>query len=252
MGQVLRHLIEAADDLQLVGGIEREASRGDAASRLGYPEIVTAETARPLLEQCDVVLDFSTPTGLRALLEHAAASLAGRALVVGTTGLGEAESKLLTAAAEQAPVVVAANFSVGVNLLLQLVELAARVLPGDRFDLEIVETHHRNKADSPSGTALALAGAGAAGRGSRLAEVRRDGRSGETGTRPVGEIGLHSVRGGAVVGEHQVQFLGESESLTLTHSASDRRLFAAGALLAARWAVGRDPGRYGMSDVLGL
>jgi len=252
MGQALRELIEPADDLELAGGIDREASTGEAAARLGCPRIFTPETAGPLLAVSDVVLDFSTPTGLRALLEHGSPALAGRALVVGTTGLGDADEALLGEAATHSPVVVAPNFSVGINLLLQLVETAARVLRADRFDVEVVEAHHRNKVDAPSGTALALARAVAAGRGSRVEELLRLGRSGETGRRPTGEIGLHAVRGGAVVGEHRVQFLGDTERLELVHEAADRRLFAEGALLAARWANGRAPGRYRMSDVLGL
>lgn len=149
-------------------------------------------------------------------------------------------------------VLQAANFSIGVNLLLRLAEEAARTLPAEGYDVEIVETHHRRKADAPSGTALALGRAVAAGREARLEELRRDGRSGVTGERAVGEIGMHALRGGDVVGEHQVLFIGARERIELTHAAGDRALFADGALLAARWIAGKQPGRYQMREVLGL
>lgn len=252
MGQVLRQLIADEPDLQLVGGIDRESLDGEAAAQLGCARVYTAEQAAPLITESDVIIDFSSPVALRALLAHDPGTLAGRALVVGTTGLTDADHALLDDAATRAPVVTAANFSVGVNLLLQLVESAARVLAEDRFDAEIVETHHRRKVDAPSGTALALARAVAHGRAVELATVRRDGRSGEVGARPTGEIGMHAVRGGSVVGEHRVHFFGEAERIELAHVATDRRLFAEGALLAARWAAGRTAGRYDMSDVLGF
>jgi 4-hydroxy-tetrahydrodipicolinate reductase len=206
-------------------------------------------TAGALVAESDVVIDFSSPAALRELLVTAGSSLAGRALVVGTTGLGEREQALLEEVSLHSPVVVAANYSIGVNLLLQLVQAAARVLSEERFDIEVVEAHHRRKVDAPSGTALARCGCAA--RAALLETVRRDGRW-QVGARPAGEIGIHSVRGGGVVGEHRVHFLGESERLELTHIASDRGLFAEGALLAARWAAGRAPGRYRMSDVLGF
>jgi 4-hydroxy-tetrahydrodipicolinate reductase len=252
MGQALRRLVEDADDLRLVGGIEREPRRGEAAARLGCEAVVTAEDAGELISASDAVLDFSSPAALRQLLERSAEQLAGRALIVGTTGLAAREQELVAEAAHRSPVIVSANFSIGLNLLLELVQQAARVLAADRFDSEIVELHHRRKADAPSGTALALAAAIAAARKAPLETVRRDGRSGEIGPRPTGEIGLHALRGGAVVGEHRVHFLGTAERLELAHVATDRALFAEGALLAARWAAGRPPGRYELREVLGL
>jgi 4-hydroxy-tetrahydrodipicolinate reductase len=252
MGQALRRLIESSDDLQLTAGIDREARAGEGAARLGCLEVVVPGDAGRVLREADALVDFSAPAALRELLEADPGALAGRALVVGTTGLGEAEEALLAAVATSSPVVVAANFSVGVNLLLQLVQAAARVLTEERFDVEIVEAHHRRKVDAPSGTALALAEAAASARAAPLETVRRDGRSGQVGPRPAGEIGLHAVRGGAIVGEHRVHFIGDAERLELAHIASDRALFAEGALLAARWAAGRAPGRYRMSDVLGF
>lgn len=252
MGQTLRRLIEQAEDLQLSGGIDREPVSGEAARALGCERILAAAGAAPVILESDVVIDFSAPAALRALLEHGASALAGKALIVGTTGLGPEDEARLDALAQAACVVSAANFSVGVNLLLGLAEQAARVLGDERFDVEIVEAHHRRKVDAPSGTALALANAVARGRAVSLDEVRRDGRSGETGARPTGEIGLHALRGGGVVGEHRVLFLGESERIELVHAAADRSLFAEGALVAARWASGRRAGRYAMTDVLGF
>jgi 4-hydroxy-tetrahydrodipicolinate reductase len=148
-------------------------------------------------------------------------------------------------------VLTAANFSVGVNVLLSLVATAAAAL-GPEYEVEIVEAHHRRKEDAPSGTALALGRAVAGARGVELDAVRRDGRSGRPGARPAGEIGFHALRGGSIVGEHQVWLIGEMDRLELVHRAADRALFAEGALRAAAWLAGRAPGRYSMRDVLGL
>jgi 4-hydroxy-tetrahydrodipicolinate reductase len=245
MGRSIAALVEQAPDLELVGGIGRIAS--DPAGRAA---IVAVGDAGDLLRRTDVVIDFSAPALLRSLLESHAEGLSGRALVVGTTGLGEEEERLLAGRAESGAVLTAANFSVGVNVLLSLVRQAAAALPG--FDVEIVEAHHRRKEDAPSGTALALGEAVAAGRGVQLERVRRDGRSGRPGRRTDEEIGFHALRGGEVVGEHEVLFLGEMERVEIAHRASDRALFAAGALRAARWIAGRAPGRYTMADVLGF
>jgi len=246
MGSILGALVREAEGAELVGGI---APAGEAD---GYPRVEPVGSCAPLLEDCDVVIDFSAPEQLRGLVETHAETLAGRALVVGTTGMGAAEHERLDGLAERAAVLVAANFSVGVNLLLGLAERAARALPGDRFDVEIVEAHHRRKADAPSGTALALGKAVARGREVALEEVRRDGRTGGTGERPRGEIAFHALRGGDIVGEHRVHLIGASERIELAHAASDRAVFAEGALHAALWLAGRDPGHYTMADVLGL
>ena len=181
-----------------------------------------------------------------------AADLAGKALVVGTTGVDAEVRRLLDEAARASAVLVAANFSVGVNLLLGLAEAAARVLPAELYDVEIVEAHHRRKVDAPSGTALALGEMIARGRRISLEAVRRDGRSGHTETRNAGEIGFHSLRGGDIVGEHHVHFIGMRERIELAHSAQDRAVFAEGALHAAQWLVAKPPGQYGMLDMLGL
>ncbi len=194
----------------------------------------------------DVVIDFSLPAGLAALLDV----LDGPALVTGTTGLGPELEARRDAYAERAPVLAAANFSTGVSLLLSLVRTAAAALP--HADLEVVEMHHRHKRDAPSGTALALAGAAAAARGVDIAGVVTHGRDGNSEPRPIGQIGIHALRGGDVVGEHTVWLALDGERLQLGHAASDRTTFARGAVRAAAWVAGRAPGRYSMGDVLGL
>jgi 4-hydroxy-tetrahydrodipicolinate reductase len=248
MGSTLARLIADDPSLRLVGGIDREQPPSPPA---GYPELRTVEGAGELLGQADALIDFSAPAFLRRILTDQAEALRGRAVVVGTTGLEAGDERLLADVARHAPVLTAANFSVGVNLLLALVEQAARAL-GEEYDVEIVEAHHRRKEDAPSGTALALGEAVAAGREVRLQDVRRDGRSGRPGARPPGEVGFHAVRGGGLVGEHDVLFLGELDRLELVHRAADRSLFASGALRAARWLAGRPAGWYTMRDVLGL
>jgi 4-hydroxy-tetrahydrodipicolinate reductase len=178
-------------------------------------------------------------------------TLAGKALVVGTTGLGDGERGMMETAARRTAVLQAANFSVGVNLLVALAERAAQVL-GDDYDVEIVEAHHRRKVDAPSGTALALGEAVARGRGVELEDVRIDGRSGRPGERPRGQVAFHALRGGDIVGEHRVMLIGERERIELAHVAQDRALFAEGALRAAKWIAGKPAGSYTMKDVLGL
>lgn len=198
----------------------------------------------------DVVIDF-TPAG--ATIDHAAALAdAGTAWVIGTTGLdAEAEAAILAAAA-RIPIVQAANFSPGVNLMLVLARRLAAQLASSEYDAEIVETHHRAKRDAPSGTALAIGRAVAAGRGQALGDVAILGRQGETGPRAPGAIGFASLRAGAIVGEHTLSFTSESEQITIGDRVFDRRVFAEGALRAARWVHGRAPGLYDMEDVLEL
>lgn len=248
MGSQLGRLARDADDLEVVGGIAPDGEPKDSP----YPGILPAEAAGELLARCDVLVDFSAPEHLRGILEAHGAALAGRGIVIGTTGLDEATRAAVDATARRSAVLVAANFSVGVNVLLELARRAARALDAAEFDVEITEAHHRHKADAPSGTALALGRAVAEGRGTSLDDARRDGRSGHSGERPRGEIGFHALRGGEIVGEHEVAFIGASERITLGHIASDRVLFAEGALRAARWIAGRQAGSYTMADVLGL
>lgn len=248
MGAQLGRLVRDAPDLELVGGIAPDAVPKDST----YPGVVPAAAAGELLGRCDVLVDFSAPAHLRTILEAHGGVLAGRGLVIGTTGLDEETRRALDAIGRSAAVLVAANFSIGVNVLLALARRAAAALDAARFDVEITEAHHRHKADAPSGTALALGRAVAEGRGVTLDDVRRDGRSGVSGERPRGEIGFHALRGGDIVGEHEVAFIGAHERILLGHVASDRALFAEGALSAARWIAGKPAGSYTMADVLGL
>lgn len=247
MGSTLARLIADEAGLALIGGLDRETHE----PAQGYPELRSISEAADLLQDADVVIDFSAPEFLRQLLIEQQAALAGCALVVGTTGLGPDETRLLDRAGQESAVLTAANFSVGVNVLLALVARATQAL-GEGYDVEIVEAHHRRKEDAPSGTALALAEAVAVARAVELDSVRTDGRSGRPGARPAGEIGVHAIRGGSLAGEHNVIFLGERDRIELVHRATDRALFAAGALRAAAWLAGRPAGRYRMRDVLGL
>lgn len=248
MGSTLARLIGEESSLTLLGGLDREEQ---SSAVDGFPRVTPISEASALLAQAKAVIDFSAPEFLRRLLTEQSEALAGRALVVGTTGLGAEEEELLEVASHRSPVLTAANFSVGVNVLLALVAQATRAL-GNGYDVEIVESHHRKKEDAPSGTALALGRAIAAARETDLESVRRDGRSGRPGARPTGEIGFHALRGGAIVGDHNVMFIGEMDRIELVHRAADRSLFAAGALRATLWLAGRPAGRYSMNDVLGL
>ncbi len=248
MGQTLSRMIRDDDALHLVGGIGKMP---EPACEIGCPVVDTPETAGAWIRDADVVIDFSAPELLRRIVEMHGDTLAGKALVVGTTGLGDGDRTMLERVAERTAVLQAANFSVGVNLLVALAERAASVL-GDDYDVEIVETHHRRKVDAPSGTALALGEAVARGRGVALGDVRVDGRSGRPGERPRGQVGFHALRGGDVVGEHRVMLIGDRERIELAHLAQDRALFAEGALRAARWIASKPAGTYTMNDVLGL
>lgn len=205
----------------------------------------------PDLKVCDVVIDFTNPEGSLALAERCAAD--GRpALVIGSTGFSPEQRAGVERAAERLPIVLSGNFSLGVNVLVGLVRQAARVLGPEAWDIEVLEAHHRRKVDAPSGTALMLGEAAAAGRGQTLEAVRSALRDGITGPRQAGSIGFSALRAGGIVGEHQVLFASEDEILTLSHSARDRSLFARGAVQAARWVRDKGPGLYDMQDVLGF
>jgi 4-hydroxy-tetrahydrodipicolinate reductase len=248
MGQTLARMIADDPALALVGGIGHGGGSGSGAVN---PLAETPADAAAWIGGADVLVDFSSPELLRGILDAHGDALAGRALVVGTTGLEAADQARLKELSGRMAVLQAANFSVGVNLLLALAEQASRAL-GEDYDVEIVETHHRRKLDAPSGTALALGQAVARGRGVSLDQVRVDGRSGTPGARPRGEVGFHALRGGDVVGEHRVMWIGDRERIELAHLAQDRALFAEGALRAARWMAGRKAGSYSMREVLGL
>jgi 4-hydroxy-tetrahydrodipicolinate reductase len=230
MGQALVAAIEAAGQ-DHAGGIDQG---GDPLA---------------LAQLCDVLVDFSSPHALEANLD--AAMVAGIPIVVGTTGLEERHHWLCDAAAEKIAVLQTGNTSLGVTLLAHLVREAAARL-GDCWDIEIVETHHRRKLDAPSGTALLLGEAAAAGRGIALAANSERGRDGITGAREAGAIGFASLRGGSVAGDHTVHFLADDERIGLSHLAENRSIFAKGAVRAAQWLVGKGARRYRMPEVLGL
>lgn len=254
MGRALIQAIHANPQTVLCGAIEREGSLAlgqDAGFLAGIGECGVKVSDDPLhvIAAADGLLDFTTP---QASVEFAGLAAQARIVhVIGTTGCGPEEEARFEAAARHATIIKSGNMSLGVNLLAVLAEQAARAL-GDDFDIEIVEMHHRHKVDAPSGTALLLGAAAAAGRDvdPQAAAVR--GRDGHTGPRREGAIGYAALRGGSVVGEHSVIFAGPGERITLTHQAEDRSLFARGAVTAALWAHGRKPGLYSMLDVLGL
>ena len=254
MGRLLLRAAHEREGARIAGGSVRPGSAmagrdlGEIAA-IGPLGIAAVADAAALFAASDAVVDFTTPQA--ALIHARLAGESGRALVVGSSGLGEEHRAALAAAGARAPIVVGANMSLGVNLLLGVTRQVAAAL-GEEFDIEIVEMHHRHKVDAPSGTALALAEAAAAGRGVDLAEAAERGRDGVTGARRAGAIGLAALRGGDVAGEHQVIFAGAGERIELGHRAGERAIFARGALAAALWLRKRPPGLYGMADVLGL
>ena len=229
MGQLLTREVAAAG-LTLAGG----SARGDD------PAVLFAAS--------DVVIDFTHAHA--APIHAAAAAQAGKPLILGSSGLSAAEEAAVTGAARKVPIVYAANFAPGVNLMFAIAERMAAALPAEEYDAEIVEMHHRQKVDAPSGTAVALGRAVARGRGTAL--EMESGRDGHTGPRRTGAIGFAALRGGQVVGEHTLIFAAGSEHITLGHRSFDRGAYAVGAVRAARWAAGRPAGLYDMKDVLGM
>jgi 4-hydroxy-tetrahydrodipicolinate reductase len=254
MGIALLRQIDATEACEIAGGCERPGhpalgrDLGEVAG-LSALRLAVGDKAEAVFEAADVVLDFTAPA---ASVAHAGiAAATGRGLVIGTTGLEAAQDRAIEKAAAKAPIFRAANMSVGVNLLLHLVEQVAARLDPD-FDIEIVEMHHRHKVDAPSGTALALGRAAARGRGVEHDAVALRGRDGITGARPRGGIGYAVLRGGNVVGDHAVVFAADNERIELGHRAADRAIFARGAVRAAQWLAGKPAGLYGMSDMLGF
>jgi 4-hydroxy-tetrahydrodipicolinate reductase len=254
MGRMLIAEIAATQGCTVAGGSEAPGSGwvnqdiGELAG-LGRIGIPVGETVDKLLRDSDVVLEFTSPS---ATAEHAAqAAKLGKPMVIGTTGLSPEQGDVVREAAATVPIVWAPNMSLGVNVLLSVVEEVARRL-GPDWDIEILEMHHRGKVDAPSGTALALGQAAAAGRAVVLDEVEQRARDGITGPRRPGDIGFAALRGGDVTGDHHVIFAGAGERLELTHRATTRAIYAKGAVRAARWVVGRPAGLYGLKEVLGL
>ncbi|MBS0297516.1 MAG: 4-hydroxy-tetrahydrodipicolinate reductase [Proteobacteria bacterium] len=220
--------------------------RADAFAALRFER---GET--PDFSVCDVIIDFTTPEASVELAERCAAR-GGPALVIGSTGFTPEQCAAVEAASAKVAVVLSGNYSLGVNILVGLVEQAARKLKAEAWDVEVFEAHHRRKVDAPSGTALMLGDAAARGRGTELDAVRTPAREGITGARETGSIGFSALRAGGIVGEHAVVFASEDEVLTLSHSARDRSLFARGAVEAALWVARKPPGVYDMQDVLGF
>jgi 4-hydroxy-tetrahydrodipicolinate reductase len=254
MGQTLVRLIAASDRMRLVGCVERDGHAWvgrDIGAAMGGADlgVTVTDDALEAFAKAQAVIDFTSP---EASLGFAALAAQARAVhVIGTTGFTDAQIARLEPASRHAVIIRAGNMSLGVNLLVQLTRKVAEALDAD-FDIEIVEAHHRMKVDAPSGTALMLGEAAAEGRGVTLADVSDRGRDGITGARKRGDIGFSAIRGGDIVGEHDVIFAAEGERIILRHVATDRAIFARGALKAALWGQDKRPGQYSMMDVLGI
>src|SRR6185437_12301860 len=254
MGRALTRVISETQDVVLAGALEAPGSEllgKDAGVLAGLPEngVKLSADLWALSKDADGILDFTVPAA--TIANVAIAAQRGIVHVIGTTGLSASDNAVIKSVTKRAVVVQSGNMSLGVNLLAALVKQVARSLD-DSFDIEILEMHHKAKVDAPSGTALMLGQAAAAGRGIALEDHSARGRDGLTGARNTGDIGFASLRGGSAAGDHSVIFAGPSERLVLSHHAEDRMIFAHGALKAALWARGRKPGLYTMADVLGL
>ncbi len=254
MGRMLTQVVLASDKARLVGAVEREGhdwigqdlGRAMGGADLG---VTVTDDALEAFARAQAVLDFTVPA---ASVGFAALAAQARLVhVIGTTGFTDQDLARLNAASRHAVIVRSGNMSLGVNVLARITRMVAEALDED-FDIEVIEAHHNQKIDAPSGTALMLGQAAAEGRGVELAQVSDRGRDGITGARKRGDIGFAAVRGGDIVGEHDVLFAGQGERLVLRHVASDRSLFAKGALKAALWGQDKKPGEYDMFDVLGL
>ena len=254
MGQMLIKTVTDSDQARLVGVVERKGHDWigqDIGEAVGGQALGVKVTDDPLeaFSQAQAVIDFTAP---EATLEFAALAAQARCVhVIGTTGMTDEQIAALEPASRHAVIVRAGNMSLGVNLLVQLTKKVAAALDED-FDIEVIEGHHHHKVDAPSGTALMLGEAAAEGRGVKLEDVSDRGRDGITGARQRGNIGFHAIRGGDIVGEHDVLFAAPGERIVLRHLATDRAIFARGALKAALWGQGKAPGQYDMVDVLGL
>ena len=254
MGQMLIKLIGESEQVQLVGAVEREGHAWvgqDLGLAMGGPELGVTVTDQPLdaFAKAQAVIDFTTPEASLGFAELAAQARAVH--VIGTTGWSDEQLDRLKPAARHAVIIRAGNMSLGVNLLVQLTRKVAAALDDD-FDIEVIEAHHNKKVDAPSGTALMLGEAAAEGRGVSLADTADRGRDGITGARNRGDIGFTAIRGGDIVGEHDVMFAAAGERIILRHVATDRAVFARGALKAALWGQDKGPGEYDMADVLGM
>ncbi len=255
MGQSLIRAVTDTQGVELIAAIEREGASsigvdsGELAG-VGRNGIAVSGDALEAFAKADGVLDFTVPA---ASVEFAGLAAQARIVhVIGTTGCSDEDEEKFDAAGRHARIVKSGNMSLGVNLLAVLVKQAAKALAADDFDIEVLEMHHKHKVDAPSGTALLLGEAAAQGRGVDLNDKAEKVRDGITGAREGGNIGFATLRGGSVIGEHSVLFAGEGETIEIAHRATDRQLFARGAVKAALWAHDKKPGRYDMLDVLGL
>src|ERR1700722_10843940 len=246
MGRLLAEEVVTAG-ATLVGGISRNGIDHTGIDHTGSGRF--ADLAA-LAAASEVVMDFTNAATAQQTARGMAAS--GKTWILGSSGLSAADEAAVEQAATRIPVVYASNFSAGVNLVLALAERMGAALPADAYDAEIVEMHHRQKVDAPSGTAIGMGRAVAKGRGVALGDVMESGRHGHTGARKTGAIGFAALRGGQVVGEHSLIFAAATEHIALTHRAFARRAFASGAVRAALWVAGRKPGHYSMMDVLGM
>ncbi|MEL6359538.1 MAG: 4-hydroxy-tetrahydrodipicolinate reductase [Pseudomonadota bacterium] len=254
MGRALLREVLSTPETTVAGGLEAPGSSNlgkDLGVLAGLDGIglQVSDTPATVLTGSDVLIDFTVPAATVSVA--AAAKGHNVPLVIGTTGFSDEQQAELEALARTIPIVQSGNMSLGVNFLLSLVHQAAKNLGAD-FDIEVIEAHHRRKIDAPSGTALMLGEAAAEGRGLDLSAAQVTDRSTIRQARRSDEIGMSVVRGGGIIGRHEVMFASDSEVITLSHEALDRSLFAKGAVRAARWAIGKDPGLYSMGDVLGL
>jgi 4-hydroxy-tetrahydrodipicolinate reductase len=254
MGRELTRAVFHTPGCLVAGGTEAKGSDAvgkDLGELAGVGQIGAAVTDSPLelFAKVNAILDFTTP---KVSVEYAGLAAQARIVhVLGTTGLSDQDEEKIEAAARHSAIVKAGNMSLGVNLLMALTKQVAKALDAD-YDVEIVEMHHRHKVDAPSGTALMLGEAAAQGRGIELSDHAVRSRDGNTGARKRGDVGFATLRGGNVVGDHRVVFAGDGERIELSHVATDRGIFARGAVKAAMWAQGKPPGMYSMMDVLGL
>ncbi len=254
MGQMLIKLVNDNDTAHLVAVTERAGhdwAGRDLGACMGGAATGVMVHADPIdaIVNAQAVIDFTSPD---ATVAHAQLTAQARCVhVIGTTGMDDSHHQALTHASRHATIIQAGNMSLGVNLLMQITKQVAAALDED-FDIEVIEAHHHHKVDAPSGTALMLGQAAAEGRGIDLNVAKDSGRDGITGARQRGHIGFSAIRGGDIVGEHDVLFAGQGERITLRHVATDRAIFARGALKAALWGQGKGPGRFDMLDVLGM
>lgn len=254
MGRLLIEAVANNPQTTLAAAIERNGSSlvgVDAGELVGLEKsgVALSDNLQDELSKIDVLIDFSLPDSTEKNVQLCAANKV--AMVIGTTGLSEAQEEALNAACEKIPVVYAGNYSTGVNVSLKLIEMAAMAF-GETADIEVIESHHKHKVDAPSGTAFMMANAAAEARGQNLKEVAVYGREGHTGERKPGSIGIHAIRGGEIIGDHSVMLIADGEMVEIKHHARERMTFAAGAVRAATWVIDQTPGRYDMQDVLGL